>query len=356
MEHIEDPEEVKILRAINRDEIRLENVDWKTWLSSLVNMVELLKKTPKPVSYIGSAWALLIEIDDYARRADILAKWQSIAPQCFPSKEAADAFCSDAECLKNIDYSLRGLVLQQGAQLPHIYDDVDGGNGLNEMALLWADEYVTGSDMVMLASEIHKTVSGCDKDPVIEYFLYSSRNSGKLPFDNIYDFSRNLFLAESFRQYLTSGKMNTSAPLAFTDIKRKLRNTCFEEYIRQRIAQIEAEMEDDNSLLLDPTIDDLYQELYCQESSVVNRELMFEDFRGSQAYHDRWYRGRPEVLQMIQYFIDYLKLKIANLHCHTQTQNNIYNVHGDYIAGDKHVGTHIDNVESGGIGTQTTKE
>lgn len=34
----------------------------------------------------------------------------------------------------------------------------------------------------------------------------------------------------------------------------------------------------------------------------------------------------------------------------------IFNIQGDYIAGDKHVGTHIDNVESGGIGTQTTKE
>jgi len=45
------------------------------------------------------------------------------------------------------------------------------------------------------------------------------------------------------------------------------------------------------------------------------------------------------------------------LHIHTQPQNNTtYNVQGDYIAGDKHVGTHIDNVESGGIGTQTTKD
>lgn len=45
------------------------------------------------------------------------------------------------------------------------------------------------------------------------------------------------------------------------------------------------------------------------------------------------------------------------LHIHTKPQNNTtYNVQGDYIAGDKHVGTHIDNVESGGIGTQTTKE
>ena len=259
--------------------------------------------------------------------------------------------------LKMVNIHLRGLILLQGAQMPHTYDDVDGGKGLNEMALLWSDKYVEGKDLVALASEIHKTVSNGKKDPVIEYFLYCNRNYNQLPFDNIYDFSRNLFLAESFRQYLVTGKMNTSAPLAFTDIKRRLRNACFEEYIRLRLAPIEAEMEEDNSLLLDPTIDDIYQELYNQESSVVNREQMFEDFRGSQAYHDRWYRGRPEVLQMIQYFIDYLNWKIANLHSNPQSQNDTtYNVQGDYIAGDKHVGAHIDNVQTGAIGAQTTKD
>lgn len=45
------------------------------------------------------------------------------------------------------------------------------------------------------------------------------------------------------------------------------------------------------------------------------------------------------------------------LHVYTQPQNNTtYNVQGDYIAGDKHVGAHIDNVSPGAIGTQTTKE
>lgn len=44
------------------------------------------------------------------------------------------------------------------------------------------------------------------------------------------------------------------------------------------------------------------------------------------------------------------------LHIHTQPQNNTtYNVQGDYIAGDKHVGTHIDNVSPGAVGAQTTK-
>lgn len=45
------------------------------------------------------------------------------------------------------------------------------------------------------------------------------------------------------------------------------------------------------------------------------------------------------------------------LHIHTQPQNNTtYNVQGDYIAGDKHVGAHIDNVSPGAIGAQTTKD
>lgn len=352
--HIEDPEEVNILRAINRDEIRLENVDWKTYLSDIVKMIGLMKM---PVSYIGCSWALLQVVDDFSRRADILSKWQDVAPECFPTKEASNAFYADAECLININIHLHGLTLLQDAEMPHTYDGVDGGKGLNEMALLWSDKYVDGKDLVALASEIHKTVSTGNKDPLIEYFLYANRNYDQLPFDNIYDFSRNLFLAESFRQYLVIGKMNSSEPLAFTDIKRRLRNACFEEYIRLRIAQIEEEMENDNELLLDPTIEDVYQELYKQERSVVDREVMFEDFRGSQAYHDRWYKGRPEVLRMIQYFIEYLNWRIANLHTNPQPQNNTtYNVQGDYIAGDKHVGAHIDNVQSGSIGAQTTKD
>ena len=347
--NIEDPEEVNILRAINRGELIADNVDWKPYLSNIVKMIGLMKN---PISYIGCAWALLQEVDDFSRRTDILRNWQDVAPMCFPTKEASDSFYADAECLIMVNIYLRGLVLMQGAQMPHTYDRVDGGKGLNEMAMLWSDRYVEGKDLVALAIEIHNTVSSGEKDPIIEYFLYANRNYNKLPFDNIYDFSRNLFLAESFRQYLVTGKMYTSEPLAFTDIKRKLRNACYEEYIRLRLAQIETEMEDDNSLLLDPTIDDLYEELYKQESSVVNREQMFEDFRGSQAYHDRWYRGRPEVLQMIQYFIDYLDWKMANIQDKNVRTNNTQVINGDYVAGNKIMGDVIGNVEAGGIGKQ----
>lgn len=40
--HIEDPEELNILRAINRGETRLETVDWKPYLSDIVKMIGLM--------------------------------------------------------------------------------------------------------------------------------------------------------------------------------------------------------------------------------------------------------------------------------------------------------------------------
>lgn len=41
--YIEDPEELNILRAINRGETRLETVDWKPYLSNLVKKIGLME-------------------------------------------------------------------------------------------------------------------------------------------------------------------------------------------------------------------------------------------------------------------------------------------------------------------------
>lgn len=348
--NIEDPEEVNILRAINRGELIADNVDWKPYLSNIVKMIGLMEN---PISYIGCAWALLQEVDDFSRRTDILRNWQDVAPVCFPTKEASDSFYVDAECLIMVNIYLRGLVLMQGAKMPHTYDHVDGGKGLNEMALLWSDKYVEGKDLVALASEIHKTVSAGNKDPLIEYFLYANRNYNQLRFENIYDLSRNLFLAESFRQYLVTGKMYTSEPMTFGDFKRRLRNACFEEYIRLRLEQIREELDDDNWQLLDPTDEDCFEELYKREKSVYDRETMFEDFRGSQAYRERYFRGRPEVLNMMKYFMKYLEWKMENLNEDTMPKNQSTQIiNGDYVVGNKIYGDVFGNIEAGGVGKQ----
>ena len=101
-EQIEAPHELDILRAINRGEQKIADVDWQSYLSHLVMLIHLMKE----FSPIGVVWTFLNEIDDFTKRMDILGRWQDLAPKCFPSKEAADAFISDMACLVRINIRL----------------------------------------------------------------------------------------------------------------------------------------------------------------------------------------------------------------------------------------------------------
>lgn len=344
-------EEVSLLQSVNRGDKTVKQVDWETFLS---NVVKLVGQMTHPISPIAWAWAFINEIDDYTLRMDVLSAWIDVAPKCFPTQEDSDSFIEDCHCLIRICMKLRGVLLNGQAPLPHTYDRVElGGRGLNELAMIWSESVITGSDMIALAAAICDLSEDGNVAPQIDYFLYSFRDLPKLPFDNCYDFSRFLFLAEIFRQYLVEGKMYTDEPMTFGDFKRRLRNACFEEYIRLRKIEIEKKLDDDNWQLLDPTDEECYNELYKQESSVFNREISFEDFRGSKAYSDRYFSGRQDVLHMMRYFMKYLEWKMENLNEDTMSKNKPTQIiNGDYVAGNKYTGTVIEKVEAGGIGVQ----
>lgn len=56
-------------------------------------------------------------------------------------------------------------------------------------------------------------------------------------------------------------------------------------------------------------------------------------------------------------YIDEQHIESQILNANPQPQyNTTYNIQGDYVAGNKHVGAHIDNVSPGAIGAQTTKD
>lgn len=337
---------------INRGEKTIHDVDWVTWLRNIQQMLN--NKEKSLVTWVAMAWGFANELVDYTRRVDMLGLWQTIAPQCFDKEDEREEFIASCDAVIQYNLRLRGLVLLQGAKVPHTYDHVGiGGRGLNELALVWSNQYITGADLVMLAEEIYQAGQHEEKEPMIEQFLLCYRNADQLSIEDISTFSRHLYLAECFRQYLVEGKMYTDAPMTFGDFKRKLRNASFEEYIRIRVEQIRVELDEDNWQLLDPTDDDCYRQLYEDEESVANREFGFEQFRGSIAYSQQWYDGRPEVLNMIKYFMDYLNWKMEHLHEDTMSKNQPTQViHGDYIAGNKYTGTVIGTVAAGGIGVQ----
>lgn len=347
----EVPEDVKFLQEINGGKINIDTYDWYGYLSTILN---IHSHFDKQFSYVSFFWCLLCEIDDPIKRIKIIGIWKDLARQCFSDTEKADDFITEMSYLITLYKRVHKLIIDSPDSAPHTYDSVLYGKGLKELAWIWSNKHISGKDMVALASEIRQTLQERTKEPVIDYFLYCNRQYDKLVFENIADFSCNLFIAESFRQYLVEGKMYTTAPLAFGDFNRKLRNACFDEYIRLRIEQIREEKENDNWQLLDPTEEDCYQQLYEDEKSIYDREIMFEDFRGSEAYSQQWYKGRPEVLNMIQYFMKYLDWKMQHLHDepHLSHQPQVVVNNGDYVAGNKYSGTIVEKVENGGVGVQ----
>ena len=70
-EQIEDPHELDILRAINRGEQKIADVDWQSYLSHLVMLIHLMKE----ISPIGVVWTFLNEIDDLTKRMNILGDY-----------------------------------------------------------------------------------------------------------------------------------------------------------------------------------------------------------------------------------------------------------------------------------------
>lgn len=151
---------------------------------------------------------------------------------------------------------------------------------------------------------------------------------------DIISFCKHLYMGESVRQH-EIGLLGDNECLNIRTLEVAFRNRCFDEYIRIRLKAIKTEMDADNDRLYPPTELDYMQELLHEDSCVYEREVGFEQFRGSQAYHDSYYIGRPDVLKMAGYFIQYLRNCIDRIHAQ-QSQPATTQINHNYYAGSVH--------------------
>lgn len=349
------PDTIQIMQDINKGRTVHTDIDWELQIKTVLKLINLM---PTRFSNVIWLWGLLGEIDDINTRIDILHKMQEVANKCFEDVFQARDFREDCNCLiyvyqGSLQYNTKNIGLR------HCW--TDDKKHLNDLAHILCKEMVDPKFMVAIAEEMYQASQGDRKQAMLNLVLRASRNIGHVSMDNIIDFAKNLYIAEGFRHLILSGEEDYRDIPTLSDFEPKLLKACFEEYIHLRNAQIKEIIEQDLTHCGDAEELECLEYLLEDESQHVNRENMLEDFRGSAAYNAMWYPGRQKVLDMINVFVEYLNNKIkkikkeeARLGIRDNIQN--FNIQGDYIAGDKHVGTHIDNVESGGIGTQTTKE
>lgn len=345
------PDIVQIMQDINKGKIRYIDVDWELQIKTMLKLCSLM---PTKFPYVIWLWGLLGEIDEINTRIDILHKMQEVATKCFDDLFQASDFIKDCDC---IIYVYQGSLQYNTKNLGLRHRWTDDKKHLNDLAHILCKEMVDPKFMVAIAEEMYQASQGDRKQAMLTLVLHASRNIGHISMDNIIDFAKNLYIAEGFRHLILSGQEDYRDIPPLAEFEPKLLKACFEEYIRLQNLEIKDIIEQDLTHCGDAEELECLEYLLKEESQHVNRENMLEDFRGSAAYNAMWYPGRQKVLDMINVFVKYLNNKIKKIK-KEEARLGIrdINVHGDYIAGDKHVGTHIDNVESGGIGTQTTKE
>ena len=349
------PDIIQTMQDVNAGTITYTDVDWELQIKTILKLINLM---PTHFSNVIWLWGLLGEIDDINTRIDILHKMQEVAYNCFDEVLHARDFREDWNCLI---YVYQGSLQYNTKNIGIHHHWTDEKKHMNDLAHIFCKEMVDPKFMVAIAEEMYQASQGDRKQYMLSLVLRASRNIGQISMDNIIDFAKNLYIAEGFRHLILSGEEDYRDIPALADFEPKLLKACFEEYIRLRTIDIKDIIEQDLTHCGDAEELECLEYLYEKESQLVNRENMLEDFRGSAAYNAMWYPGKQKVLDMINVFVEYLKNKIkklkkeeAKLGIRDHIQN--FNVQGDYIAGDKRVGAHIDNVQPGAIGAQTTKD
>ena len=349
------PDIIQEMQDINNGKILYTDVDWELQIKTVLKLINIM---PTKFPNVIWLWGLLGEIDDINKRIEILHKMQEIAYNCFDEVLHARDFREDCSCLI---YVYQGSLQYNTKNIGIRHYWTDDKKHMNDLAHILCKEMVDPKFMVAIAEEMYQASQGDRKQYMLTLVLRASRNIGQISMDNIIDFAKNLYIAEGFRHLILSGEEDYRDIPALADFEPKLLKACFEEYIRLRMVDIKDMIEQDLTHCGDAEELECLEYLLEVESQHVNRENMLEDFRGSAAYNAMWYPGKQKVLDMINVFVEYLKNKIkklkkeeAKLGIRDNIQN--FNIQGDYIAGDKHVGAHIDNVSPGAIGAQTTKD
>jgi hypothetical protein len=140
--------------------------------------------------------------------------------------------------------------------------------------------------------------------------LHANRQKDKLSVNNIFDFAKNLYIAENFRRHLLKGEAEKINDLpVLSNLDTKLLKGCFDEYIRLRNMQIKDSIERDLAHYGDANELECLEQLYKDEQQVVAKINDIEGYCDNPCtgYNAMWAPGRKTVLDIVNKFLKYLQ-------------------------------------------------
>ena len=333
----------ELFASVNEGTMNPKQIDWKPCLLQMLSMQQQTQPCLPSVIWVN---LLVVKLALYDDRIYVLHQFQQIAPQIFASKREIDTFIQDCDCVCYLCHSLTCLSYNNKVVKP-VYNNTV----FDELTLILSE--ITPAEMVALSQSLYDRTSDVANQDHFFFVMRIGQYLHKLLTNDICEFSKTLFLAESYRKYIMSGEKNEQSIANIHTLPIRLRNDCFDVYIQLRTTQILKDLEADNARLYPPTKLKAMQTLLTQDAYAVNRMAGLKQFKNSYAYAQQWYPGADDVLTMAQFFLQYLKDKIKALsYSNTKIVTQEVHVQGDYVAGSKQVGTHIGNVSPNAVGIQ----
>lgn len=299
------PDLIQIIQDIDSGKKRWCDVDWEPQLKDILALSLLM---PVKYPYILVLWGILGEIKSPSTRNDVLNRLIDVAPNCFASVPEKSKFIEDCHCLIQINMRLTEAILHGKDGIRHFW--TDERKSLNDLAFLFSDKCVKAEDLVALAEEMYSRALEGENNYMLTLVLHANRQKGKLSVNNIFDFAKNLYIAENFRRHLLKGEAEKIIDLpVLSSLDTKLLKGCFDEYIRLRNVKIKDSIERDLAHYGDANELECLEQLYNHEQQVVEKINKAEGYCDNPctSYNAMWAPGRKTVLDIVNKFLQYLQ-------------------------------------------------
>lgn len=341
------PHIISTMRDIQMGTIRYTDVDWKKEIIGILRFFEYIPTYTETITWL---WTFLSIVKNASTRIDILHEIKAIAPQCYDNFMQVGYLVDDCDSLIYINRRVIAVNLNNNIRVRKTWSDDKAI--LNDLAFILHDQAVEPKDLVAIAERVHRTLQFGNNEGLLETILKSNRLIGETSMDNIVEFVKNLYIAESLRQTVNDGFMFYMELPKLKTFDRKLRKACFDLYIESSVKRIEKKLDNDTSRIDDPDELECYQYLLEQEKTLLNNPDYLEAFTETPVYDGLWYPGKEMIEEMITSFIPYLEKKIAAMQPKQTAGGNttIIVEKGDYVNGDKNIGVNIEHVDSNATG------
>ena len=308
---------ITLLREIDASKVDLEKVDWTAYARELLELSELIKTPNQGFGWLYGMFAL---IGDFGLRDEVILQVLNAAYDLEKEFKQARRFEEDLMCIADIAKFLEKDSVS-APNYPRSFANCitwrQQGTGdilgkqylaLDELAWYYTIKDRRASKLIGYTQQLYLVAQQGIQESWVTNLVHGRRHDdGLLHIKTLEDFCKYLYLAQGQLCKLFEGRDDFNEIPTFYQMDKSLREECFEEYIKLRASDIFDIDEQWGSKQFHE--EDYYEQIHQESKICLNHAIKLRDYRDAFEYHQIWRKGHESIIDLMQYFVDYIQRK-----------------------------------------------